>query len=77
MISPKFPSLEDSAPELRKLKTQPGSIVLIALDSFVDGNACRHTRGWLSSTERKALHVAFERARRRRATAAAEASWRR
>jgi hypothetical protein len=66
VIAPKPPTLEDSAVSLGKLKAHPGSIVLIALESFPNSTECRVTWGWFSAAERRTLRAALERARKGR-----------
>ena len=70
MIPPTLPSLEELEPFLKKLAAQPGSIVLVAFESFKDRNDCRVSYAWLSAAERKVLRKALERARKRRLRAA-------
>lgn len=70
VIPPTLPSLEELEPLLQKLAAQPGSIVLVAFESFQDRNDCRVSYAWLSAAERKVLRMALERARKRRLRAA-------
>ena len=53
MIPPKLPTIADLREQLKKLEANPGSIVLIALESFETRNDCRVTTSWLSAEERK------------------------
>lgn len=70
MIPPTLPSLEELEPLLQKLALQPGSIVLVAFESFQDRNDCRVSYAWLSAAERRVLRTALERERKRRLRAA-------
>jgi hypothetical protein len=66
VIEPKIPTVAELKPWLSRLDANPGSVVLIALESFDTRNDCRVTIGWLSKEERQSLKAGLERARRRR-----------
>ncbi len=73
VITPTLSSLEELEPLLRKLAAQPGSIILVAFETFHDCNDCRVSYAWLSAAERKVVRKALERARKRRSRSAVAA----
>ncbi len=54
-------------PALEKLEANPGSVILIAVESAeAHCNFCRVTWAWLSREERKALRAALLKAKKKR-----------
>ena len=72
MIAPVLPTVSDLEPWISKLEQHPGSIVLLASESFQTRNDSRVTVGWLSPEERMALRAALLRRRRNETQRAAE-----
>jgi hypothetical protein len=66
MIPPKLPAIADLREQLKKLESNPASIVLIALESFETRNECRVTTSWLSAEERKVLRNGLAKCREKR-----------
>ena len=64
MIPLTLPSVEQLRPELQKLESAPGSVILIAVEQAeARRNFCKCTWAWLSKEERRTLKTALERAR--------------
>jgi len=66
MIAPTLPTLSDLQPQLDKLETLPGSVLLIAIEAPSNQNFHRVTTGCLNADERKALRRALSNAMRKR-----------
>jgi hypothetical protein len=66
MIPPTLPTTEELKPHLDRLERTPGSVLLIALELPESQNFARVGIGFFDDAERKALHAALTRCRKRR-----------
>jgi len=74
MIPLRLPTAEELAPALRKLESEPGSLVIISIQQLETQNYHDVQFAWFNHDDRNAIKRAVDRARSKRQGMASKAS---